>query len=152
MPGTSRRLIYWGPVLVWMAVIFAASTDLMSSHRTSRIIGPILRWFKPDISDETIRRVQLAVRKSAHFGEYAVLALLVWRALRKPSKNDARPWSWVQAWLAVAVAAFYAVTDEVHQYFVASRHASVGDWLVDTSGAIAGILLLWCLGRRRRLG
>ena len=124
----------------------------MSSRRTSRFIGPILRWFKPDISDETIRQVQLAVRKSAHFAEYAILALLVWRAIRKPTRNHGRPWSWREAGLAVSIAAAYAATDELHQYFVASRNASVGDALIDTAGAAAGIWLLWCLGRRRRLG
>jgi VanZ family protein len=138
-------------MLVWMAVIFAGSTDLMSSRRTSRIIGPILRWFKPDITDETIRQVQLVARKTAHCAEYAILALLVWRAVRKPTRNDGRPWSWREAGLAVSVAAAYAVTDELHQSFVASRDASVGDALIDTAGAAMGMLILWSLGRRRGL-
>jgi VanZ family protein len=133
-----------------MLVIFSASTDLMSSRRTSRIIGPILRWFKPDISDETIRTVQLAIRKSGHFVEYAVLSLLVWRAIRKPVKNDARPWSRREAQLAVGASALYAVTDELHQYFVASRQASVWDGLIDVAGALAGMWLVWRRGRRRK--
>ena len=150
MFGNARLLKHWVPVFVWMAVIFTASTDLMSSRRTSRFLSPILRWFNPDISDETIRQVQLAVRKSGHCAEYAILALLVWRAIRKPRKNDSRPWSWREAGLALAIAAAYAATDELHQYFVASRNASVGDALIDTGGAAAGILLWWCLVRRRR--
>jgi VanZ family protein len=75
----------------------------------------------------------------------------VWRAIRKPVKKDARPWSWREAWLSVAAAALYAVTDELHQHFVASRHASVWDALLDTAGAVTGMLLLWRSGRRRKL-
>lgn len=133
-----------------MLLIFTASTDLMSSQRTSRFIGPFLRWLNPRVSDETVRAVQLAVRKTAHVTEYAVLAMLLWRAIRKPVKNDVRPWSWREATLAIAVACAYAITDELHQHFVASRFGSVWDVLLDTFGAAAGILALWGAGRWRR--
>lgn len=69
--------------------MFGISTDAGSSRRTSRIIGPILRWFHPGVTDETISRVQLVVRKGAHFTEYAILALLSWRALRGSRRPDA---------------------------------------------------------------
>ncbi|HKS38852.1 MAG TPA: VanZ family protein [Verrucomicrobiae bacterium] len=151
MPGSKSLLKYWLPVLVWMALIFWASTDLMSSQRTSRIIGPLLRWFNPDLSEETIRHVQLVVRKTAHLTEYAILALLLWRAIRKPKKEDGRPWSWREAALAIAVAGAYAMTDELHQHFVASRYGSAWDVLLDTLGAAAGMFVLWALGRWRRL-
>jgi len=134
-----------------MALIFSASTDLMSSQRTSRIIGPWLRWFNPDISDDAIRRVQLVVRKTAHVTEYAILAALLWRAIRRPTKDDERQWSWREAALAIAVAGGYAVTDELHQHFVASRFGSVWDVLLDTLGATAGVFILWTIGRWRRL-
>src|SRR6266568_4467469 len=75
-------LKYWLPVLIWLGLIFIGSTDLMSAEHTSRIIGPLLHWFKPDISAETIARVQFYVRKAAHVTEYAILAMLFWRALR----------------------------------------------------------------------
>jgi len=73
----------WLAVALWMALIFAGSTGSLSESYTSRIIGPILRWFGPDISDAAIQRVQFVVRKTAHFTEYAVLALLVRRALAR---------------------------------------------------------------------
>ena len=134
-----------------MALIFSASTDLMSSQRTSRIVGPLLRWFDPHISDEAIRRVQLVVRKTAHLTEYAILAALLWRAIRKPAKEDRRRWSWREAALVFAIAAAYAATDELHQHFVASRYGSAWDILLDTLGAAAGILVLWAVGRWRKL-
>ena len=141
---------YWLPVVLWMGLIFSASTDAMSSRRTSRIIGPLLRWLNPNVSDETIRAVQAVIRKGGHVAEYAILAVLLWRARRKPFKNDLRPWSWGEAARAVFYAGLYAASDEFHQGFVPSREASVWDALLDTVGAAGGLWLLWRLGRWRR--
>lgn len=141
---------YWLPVLVCAALIFTGSTDLLSTRRTSRFIGPVLRWFKPDISAESISRIQTFVRKTGHVTEYALLSMLLWRALRRPRRDDPRPWQWREAFLAVGLAAAYAITDEWHQSFVSSRYASAMDVLVDTLGAIAGVWLIWVVGRLRR--
>jgi len=134
-----------------MGLIFTGSTDLLSSQRTSRIIGPLLRWLNPNISDDTIRAVQAAVRKGSHVAEYSVLAMLVWRARRRPRKNDPRPWSWRDGTFAIGLAGAYSVTDEFHQWFVPSRGASAWDVLLDTLGAAAGVLVLWWFARRPKL-
>ena len=68
-----------------MALIFSASGDRASFSHSSRIIGPIVRWLFPQLSDEAVHAIVVLVRKCAHLAEYAVLALLLWRALRKPT-------------------------------------------------------------------
>ena len=146
----SRRIVAWLPVILWMSVIFFASTEAGSPKRTSRIIGPILRWIKPDISPETISNVQHVIRKGAHLFEYGVLAVLVWLARRFEKKNW-KEWSWREARYIVAFCAVYAVTDELHQQFVSSRHASPVDVGIDTMGAAAALLAIWLLGRWRKL-
>ena len=151
MPTKGSFLKYWLPVIVWMTIIFAGSTDVLSSQHTSRIIGPLLRWLIPTISDDAVRAVQAVVRKGSHVTEYAVLALLFWRALRKPMKNDPRPWSRREAALVVFWSGLYAATDEFHQLFIPSRGASVWDVLLDMLGASIGLLLHWRLGRWRKL-
>ncbi len=70
----------WLPAVIWLGVIFLGSTDLMSAEHTSRFIVPFLRWLKPDISPETLASIHFIVRKCAHLGEYAVLALLLLHA------------------------------------------------------------------------
>jgi len=137
-----------------MALIFSASTDVGSSQRSSRLIAPLLRWLFPRMSAQTIDAVVLAVRKSAHVTEYTVLTLLVWRALRQPVRHDPRPWSWRPAALATAVAIAYAGSDELHQAFVPSRQAQLIDVLLDTTGALIGLvaLALWARWRARGLG
>src|SRR5437870_3163960 len=47
----------WLAVLLWMLIIFSASSDAMSSGHTSRIIGPIVRWLFPNVSDEAVARI-----------------------------------------------------------------------------------------------
>jgi len=140
---------YWLPVILWCVLIFGFSTDAGSTRRTSRILRPILRWLNPNISDEAIRRVQYGVRKAAHVGEYAALALLAWRAKRKPTRDDRRSWDWREAGLAFAFAVAFALTDEFHQALVPSREARVGDVFVDALGAALGLLALRAYGRWR---
>ena len=70
----------------------------------------------------------IALRKLAHFAEYAVLGVLAYRAIgREPA--------------AIALASIYSITDEIHQTFVGGRHGSAIDWLIDTAGAAVGVLL-----------
>ena len=148
--ATASFFRYWFPAVLWMCLIFSGSGDVLSANRTSRFIGPFLRWLKPGISDEAVRRVQTVVRKGGHLSEYAVLAILFWRAWRKPVRNDPRPWNWKHAVIAIGLAAAYSATDEIHQAFVPSRQAQVTDVLIDTTGAIAGIFILWLFGRWRK--
>jgi VanZ family protein len=138
-----------------MAIIFSMSTDAGSSRRTSRIIGPLLRWFNPAVSDETIERVQTVVRKGGHLTEYAILAALLWRGLRQSAAMNVapalRPWRRREAILAVIFAALFAATDEWHQSTVPSRQGQVSDVILDSAGATAGVIALaWLVQRQRR--
>lgn len=141
-------LKYWLPVLLWMVVIFSASDDANSFRRSSRILAPLLRWLFPHLTEETVNHIVTFARKCAHLTVYAILAFLVWRALRQPAKGDPRPWSWREAGWAILLVAIYAVTDEFHQHFVPGREASVLDVLLDTSGGAAGMVFVWILVQR----
>ena len=128
-----------------MLLIFIASTDLMSAQHTSRFIGPFLLWLNPEISAETIRAVQFAIRKAAHVTEYAILAAWWLRALH----GGIRMLTIRHALLALAMASVYAALDEYHQSFVASRTGSPIDVLIDASGALLGIVICWLIARRK---
>lgn len=140
-------VIYWLPLIIWMSLIFTASGNVGSFQHSSRILGPILRWLFPSMAVETQDAVIFGIRKCAHLTEYAILAFLVWRAWRKPRWQDERPWMWSHAGVAIWFAMFYATTDEFHQTFVPSREGCVRDVLIDTTGAVVGMIVLWLLGR-----
>src|SRR5713226_7635170 len=79
----ARRFVNcWVPVIAWMALIFAGSTDALSAEQTSRFLVPFLRWLDPQISIATIAAIHFTLRKLGHLMEYGILAALLWRGLR----------------------------------------------------------------------
>lgn len=79
---------------------------------------------------------ETVVRKSAHAVVYLVLGVLVMSLMREylPRARRAAFWS-------LMIVCIYAVSDEVHQYFVGGRSGQISDVLLDTAGGLAGILL-----------
>ncbi|NOZ05474.1 MAG: VanZ family protein [Chloroflexi bacterium] len=120
---TSFRTVLrlWGRVILWMGVIF---------------------WFsaQPNLPRASQTWLDFIIKKGAHAFVYAVLAALVWRALREQVAHRIGAYSF-------ALALLYAISDEFHQTFVAGRHGRPFDVLVDASGILIGIFLI---SRRRR--
>ena len=143
VPSLRLFLKYWLPVVLWMTLIFTASGDSNSGNHSSRLIGPLVRFFAPNIAPETLEIIILGVRKTAHLTEYAVLAMLVWRVRRKPPAGELPLWQWPDAWWTMTVCILYAATDEWHQSFVPNREAAVHDVFIDAIGAAGGLLLVW---------
>jgi VanZ family protein len=140
---------YWLVPLVWMSLIFVGSSDSQSYEHSSLLVEPLLHWLFPSMSDEHVHLIHHLIRKCAHLTEYAVLAMLLWRAVRKPRTNDTRPWSWREAAIAVVIVFLYASTDEFHQRFVPTRTPLVSDVFIDTGGSAVGMIVLWAFGRLR---
>jgi VanZ family protein len=113
------RLDLWLPPVALMGLIFFLSAQ-------------------PDLSSG-LGAWDILLRKLAHASVYAALTVLWWRALRETSPGH-RPLA--AAWL-IAIA--YSATDEWHQTFVAGRHGSPLDVLIDAGGASAAAL--WALRR-----
>jgi VanZ family protein len=146
VPG--RLCKYWLPLILWMAVIFSASTKLGAPANTSYFFRPIMHWLFPGMSEELIEHIHHVVRKTAHFVEYAILGVLVWRAVRfDPAFGSFSVKR--QFRLALLCCMLYASTDEFHQSFVPTRQPAVLDVLLDTCGSGFGLLVIWGLRRRR---
>jgi VanZ family protein len=138
----------WWPALLWAAVIFAASSDTFSAANTASFLEPIFRGILPSLTDVQFRILHFFIRKSAHFIEYFVFFLLLYRGIR----GARRDWHWSWAFAAWFIAAAYSALDEIHQSFVASRTASAWDSLLDSAGALVAllvVLLFYRLQRRR---
>lgn len=78
------------------------------------------------------------IRKAAHFSEYAVMGILVYTILSCYVKNQKKRYLFSVLWVFVSAAA-----DELHQYFVPGRWASIGDVLLDTCGGAVGAVLCY---------
>ena len=70
---------------------------------------------------------------------FRAFAHATWAGLTRPS-----------ALKGVAFASAYGMTDEVHQIFVPNRFPGADDWVADTLGAIAGVLVVMSIARWRR--
>ncbi len=119
--GAKRRRIAgwlsgWGPAIVWMVVIFAASSVSLPS-------------FPSGVADY-----------HAHFAVYAVLGgLVAWGRAQGRLGSVTFPSTLV----AVLIATLYGVGDEVHQSFVPGRDPSLTDVVADSVGAITGTVAIW---------
>lgn len=112
-----RPWLWWSLALAWMALIFVLSAQSSFDFVSTRWQVDPVSW-------------------TAHFGEYAVLALLFWQALRQGPRLS--PWA---APLAFGLAVLYAISDEWHQFYVPGRYSDGRDVLVDAAGALAALLL-----------
>src|SRR5258707_8211430 len=139
------RLSRYGPLIVWAALIFIGSTDLLSAANTGGVLVRPGLWLFPHASERTVAIYQFATRKAGHLTEYFILALLCARAFRTSSREVLRPrWFWASLLLVVA----YSLSDEFHQSFYPSRTASIYDCMIDSVGGLAA--LVWLAIRRRR--
>lgn len=165
-----KRIILGILIIIWMITIFLfSSQDGMESENTSDIITNRLvnETIENNIeieenvdntNNENINNsvnvakynyefemykgeVRLVVRKSAHFIIYLVGGFLLFNFFR--TYNISLRNQIIYAILGIIL---YASSDEFHQLFVNGRTARVEDVLLDTLGAIVGILLnLICL-------
>jgi VanZ family protein len=127
------RVSRYGPLLVWMAFISFASSDEFSFDNTSRIVGPVLTWLFPGISDHSLAFAQFFTRKAAHFSEFGLLAILAGRAFRTATRPSLRRRWFAWSLLLIVV---YAFLDEFHQRYVPSRTSSVFDSIIDIAGGL----------------
>ena len=120
---------WWGPVVVWCAIIFVMS----HTPNLSLSQGP---------SD-------YALRKTAHMAVYGLLFLLSYRAI---SKSLYEFWSTNTVILAALISLAYGVSDEVHQYYVPTRSGLWTDIVFDAAGiALALTALAWWTWWQRTL-
>ncbi|HEY6045570.1 MAG TPA: VanZ family protein [Pyrinomonadaceae bacterium] len=143
----THRLWRYGPLIVWAALIFIGSSNLLSaSHTSAFLVGP-LRWLFPGASDTTLATIHFLLRKAGHLTEYFILAVLAARAFRTSSRELLHT-RWFLASLLLVVA--YALCDEFRQSFVPSRTASIYDSMIDSAGGLCGLIFVWWRQKRRK--
>ena len=129
------RPAYWLPPVAWMAVVLGLSSEAASAEQTSRFLLPFLRWLLPGAAPEQIAALHGLTRIAGHVVEYAILALLWFRAFRRGRGLGPR----ASAWLALAPSLAWAVVDEWHQSGLRARTGSALDVALDAAGAVGAL-------------
>lgn len=126
----------YGPLAIWVGVIFFLSSSQGSMARTSLFVRPLLEFLFPTADEATLQIYHGYIRKSAHVTEYAVLAILASRAFLTSSKSLLKNHWWTAAiMLTVTVAA----TDEFNQSFNPARTGTPWDVVIDITGGLLGM-------------
>ena len=127
---TSTLITHWLPLIIWLLVIFIVSSIHVSKFHILPFVSITL------IHIEEL----LSYRQAAfHAGEYFLLVILTYRLLRLKLNQ---PENFIYL-LSFTTSIMYAISDEVHQYFVPGRFATLTDLIFDTSGIIIGLFCIY---------
>jgi VanZ family protein len=135
------RVALWITALAWAAAILTLGTSLFSIVRTSAMFDPWLARLVPGLSADALYNLQVLVRRTAHFAEYAILFLFL-----NFGPMRGRPV------IAFMVCVGCASLDEALQTLRPSRSGTIFDVSLDSSGAATMLVLAmpyW--DRQRRL-
>lgn len=148
------KALLWIAALGWAAMLFFFSgQNANESGRLSMwVTERILRIFPslPLSFDE----LHFLVRKTAHFCIFGLEGFLLGLAMM-----TTLPERWLGGLLATVSCAVAAVLNEYHQSFSEGRSCELRDMIIDSAGALLGVLagaLLLCIicrisGRRRNV-
>ena len=126
--------------IVWIFIIFQFS--LHEGQSSSQMSGRVVQW----MSD--VFRVRFSgffIRKLAHFSEYTILGVL--SGLAVPFYKKKNPYLWA-AWL---FGTGIAATDEFIQYFIPGRSGNIIDVLIDSSGVLFGVMLIFLFSKIQKI-
>lgn len=140
---------------VWCVFIFqmSAKGGEVSQGMSDGVIASAIKLLypgfvslNPDAQVAAIGTWSFPVRKAAHLSEYALLGLLASNACIQLARARGREVCLRSEGkrlllLAFALCVLYAASDEFHQLFVDGRSGQLRDVVIDSCGAMIGVLV-----------
>jgi len=136
-----------------MAAIFffssqsAEESSGLSGSIVRWIIEPLWRWFTPagaELPETLLLALEAVFRKCAHWFVFFVFGFCATNTVRQATVQR-----WRVFWVSLVWCSAYAAFDELHQLFVPGRSGMWLDWLIDTTGALVGIGLVFLILRQK---
>ena len=139
-------------IILWMGLIFYMSSN--TGEDSGGISGDIVKYVIStfdkitNASQETVKyhesrefmdKANYYFRKTCHFGEYMILSILLISFIISLDKFIIIKCSLYSSLISI----FYACTDEFHQLLVPGRGASIKDIIIDSFGALFGIIVVY---------
>ena len=148
------KILFICLAFIWMGVIFSLSAESAknsedTSYQFARVVAelfvPNFRELSEEKQRDFVARIQYPIRKTAHFVEYLILGFFLSSAFYKQGNflKNTLP--------ALGGGVLFAVSDELHQFFVPGRVCHIQDVLIDSTGTLSGVLLfviLFLFGKR----
>lgn len=130
-------------VLIVAGIIFRFSSENAdeSTNTASAMVSPVIQQLEESRENHYVSlpeyyKISEFIRDIGHFIEFGILSVFVYLLIGLHVKR-------VEI-ITFGICALYAISDEIHQIFVAGRGISIVDWVIDCAGASIGIFLL-CL-------
>lgn len=144
--------------LLWAGVIFKMSheTAVASAERSggfSDVVASVLVENFEELSEsekeDILSQIDHVIRKIAHFGIFTILGALLTLVFLYFDIT----WKW--HWIApLGSGVLYALSDEIHQYFIPGRAQRLGDVVIDSFGVLCGtafiILIAYFIMKKTR--
>ena len=138
---TQIKIIKMILIIAWMGVVFGFSNQggTKSSSTSRKVTVAVVQ----SVSDKTIEeneslieKTEKVIRKLAHYTIYTVGGFLIMNYAYITNLKLKE-----KVLYSIAFGAGYAITDELHQFFMPGRSARVFDVGIDTLGVITGIAI-----------
>ncbi len=128
-------------ILIWMIVIFMFSNEkgAKSTSTSRKVTEAIVQTVSSKSIEENepiIVSLDKVIRKLAHYTIYTIGGIVIFNYAKTTEKTKKE-----KILYSIAFGACYAITDEIHQFFVSGRSARIFDVGIDTLGVITGILI-----------
>lgn len=149
------RIVMFALLILWAAFIFIMSAQPaeQSSQLSGGIVSKIVSVAYSDFEDlpaeqktDITYTVTFIVRKVAHFLEYSILGLLAFFTANTYKEHKFA----LRILTASIFCVLYAVSDEIHQYFVVGRACRFCDICIDSAGSILAIFFLALIIYRKK--
>lgn len=140
-------------IIIWMVAIFTFSSQV--SDKSSNTSGNTIRFVLNKLQitknmneqqeNELVETLQTPIRKLAHFSVYTlggILFCILFNQYEIQNKNKI-----IYSLLSCML---YAITDECHQYFVPGRSCELRDVLIDSAGALLGIVTTYAILKNKK--
>lgn len=135
-------------VVIWMISVFCFSNEAgekssnTSGRFTQTVVNIITLHSNTDEETKTNikEKIEPIIRKLAHYSLYTVGGIVILNYINTYKIKTTK-----KAIISTITGAFYAATDELHQFFMDGRSASIIDIGIDTLGVITGVWLFLCL-------
>ena len=143
------RIIMAALLVLWCVLIFALSAEPAnkSSNTSGELTRAVFSIFYPDFNEmgaeaqnAIISEASFIIRKTAHLSLYLILGVLSFLNIAAYNIPFA-----LKPVLSLGFSSAYSISDEIHQRFVPGRSCELRDVLIDISGAIIGIALIFII-------
>ena len=131
-----RLIISWSLLIGWMLLIFLMSNQPADiSNKQSDLAINLFSIIGIDLNNHLGEIASFVVRKAAHFTEYFILYCFSIAVCKHyVDIKKARIY-------CLFIVLGYAISDEIHQYFIPGREMAIRDVAIDFSGGVLGFIV-----------